>query len=164
MAFKLAKMDVFGTELKLVSTRECFCEEFEKLPFARRKKMTVLAKVLYIFNTCWLLSLMFMIDIRKRRGYYHCNSITVHFDDYIWKNALVLNSTGDEEKRDLFYSYFNGVYEINGFYDERPVYTEQNKFNDTPYKETIGAVIKYCESENAWVFMHTNIRKDRNIR
>ena len=125
MAFKLAKMDVFGTELKLVSTRECFCEEFEKLPFARRKKMTILVKVLYIFNTCWLLSLMFMIDIRKRRGYYHCNSITVHFDDYIWKNALVLNSTGDEEKRDLIYSYFNGVYEINGVHDRRHVYTEQ---------------------------------------
>ena len=128
--------------------------------------MTILVKVLYIFNFCLLMLGMSVVTIKQHTGEYQCESITVNIDDYVWENALILNSTGTggEENKDLFYSYFNGVYEINGFYDERPVYTEQNKFNDTPYKETIGAVIKYCKSENAWVFMHTNIRKNRNTR
>ena len=35
IAFRLAKMDVFGKHIKRASTRKCFRVEFEKLPFAR---------------------------------------------------------------------------------------------------------------------------------
>mmetsp|Transcript_35784 Transcript_35784/g.58311 ORF Transcript_35784/g.58311 Transcript_35784/m.58311 type:complete len:644 (-) Transcript_35784:81-2012(-) len=166
IVFKLARWDVFGKRLKRASTKKCFRAEFEKLPFVRRKKMTIFVKVVYIINLCGLMAGMTVVSIRQRRGDYHCNSITVNFDDHIWENALVLNSTGgvEVEEMDLIYSYFNGVYVLNGTHAGRPIYTEQNKFNNTPYEEKIGAIIKYCEEESAWVFMHENIRKDRNTK
>jgi len=65
--------------------------------------------------------------------------------------------------RNLLFSYFNGVYRRNetiGLHDDRPVYTEQSKFEDgLAFDTTIGAQIKYCESESAWVFSHPNIKK-----
>ena len=65
-------------------------------------------------------------------------------------------------ERTLLFSYFNGVYMRNttlGLHDGRPVYTEQSKFDGDPYTTTIGAEIKYCKSENAWVLVHPNIKK-----
>ena len=47
IAFKLAKWDVFGKRLKRASTRKCFRAEFEKLPYARRKKMSIFVKVFF---------------------------------------------------------------------------------------------------------------------
>ena len=47
------------------------------------------------------------------------------------------------------------------------VYTEQSKVLAAPYQQTVGAEIKYCKSEGAWVFMHPNIRKseqDNDVR
>ena len=37
--------------------------------------------------------------------------------------------------------------------------TEQNKFDSSPFKTTMPAEIKYCASEEAWVFTHARIRK-----
>ena len=34
-----------------------------------------------------------------------------------------------------------------------------NKYNGEPYEEKVPARIQYCNSEQAWVFMHPNIRK-----
>lgn len=51
---------------------------------------------------------------------------------------------------------------INGTFGGRPVYVEQRKFDGTPFEVKTGAVIKYCTEEGAWVFLHENIRKDRN--
>jgi len=164
IAFRLAKMDVFGKRLKRASTRKCFRATFERLPYSRRKKMTIFVKALYVFNFCVLMAGMAVVTIKQNNGDYHCKSITVHFEDYIWENALVLDSAGGEEEMDLIYSYFNGVYVLDGTHAGRPVYTEQNKFDNTPYDEKIGAVIRYCEEEGAWAFMHENIRKDRNTR
>lgn len=121
----------------------------------------------------------------------HWKSITVQFSDHIWEDAFVLNATGGVEQHDLIYSYFNGevlhgfhfilillwsrifnlspicfessgVYVKNGTENGRPIYTEQNKFDDTEYQVKTGATIKYCPEEEAWVFMHDDIRKDLN--
>ncbi|KAL7550457.1 hypothetical protein ACHAWF_017755 [Thalassiosira exigua] len=161
IAFHLAKMDVFGKDLKRASTRKCFRTEFERLPFARRKKMTVFVKVMYIINLAIMMTGIIAITIRQKRGAFHCDRITVHFGDDIWRNALVFTDTGDIEEWNLVYSYFNGVYakDEDETHDGRPIYREQNKHNYEPYVEKTGAVIKYCEDELAWVFMHENIRK-----
>lgn len=160
IAFNLAKMDVFGKRIKRASTRKCFRAEFEKLPFGRRKKMSVFVKVMYIINLIGLMTGMAMVTIKQMNGYYHCQSITVQFDDRIWEKAYVMTDTGGVEQWALFYSYFNGVYVKNGTHHGRPVYTEQNKFDDTEFKVKTGAIIKYCDGEGAWVFMHEKIRKD----
>ncbi|KAL7536320.1 hypothetical protein ACHAXR_008766 [Thalassiosira sp. AJA248-18] len=162
IAFRLAKMDVFGKRIKRASVKKCFRAEFEKLPFARRKKMSVFVKLLYVFNLCAMMVGMALITIRQRRGDYNCKSISVQFDDAIWEDAFVLNSTGGIEEWDLLYSYFNGVYVKNGTHEGRAVYVEQNKFDDTEYRIKTGAVIKYCKEEGAWVFMHDHIRKDKS--
>mmetsp|Transcript_15754 Transcript_15754/g.33903 ORF Transcript_15754/g.33903 Transcript_15754/m.33903 type:complete len:654 (+) Transcript_15754:159-2120(+) len=167
IAFRLAKWDVFGKLMKRASTRKCFRAEFEKLPYVRRKRMTIFVKLLYGFNFLILMVGMTAVARKQRRGDYHCDSITVRIEDRIWQNAVVLNSTGGVEEMYLMYSYFNGVYVLNetlGLHDGRPIYTEQNKFNHARYEEKIGAKIIYCKTEGAWVFMHENIRKDRNTR
>jgi len=68
IAFRLAKMDVFGKHIKRASTRKCFRVEFEKLPFARRKKMSIFVKIMYIFNFCGLLSAMSVVTYRQNTG------------------------------------------------------------------------------------------------
>eukprot|EP00581_Thalassiosira_minuscula_P019092 CAMPEP_0183727618 /NCGR_PEP_ID=MMETSP0737-20130205/25966_1 /TAXON_ID=385413 /ORGANISM="Thalassiosira miniscula, Strain CCMP1093" /LENGTH=519 /DNA_ID=CAMNT_0025959303 /DNA_START=53 /DNA_END=1609 /DNA_ORIENTATION=+ len=161
IAFKLAKWDVFGKKMKRASTRKCFRAEFEKLPFARRKKVSIFVKVLYIINLCAMMIGLTIISLKQHSGEFQCGSISVVFDDHIWENALV-NSPDGVEEMDLIYSYFNGVYVKNGTHDGRPVYTEQNKFDDERYEHKIGAKIQYCNEEKAWVFMHENIRKDIN--
>lgn len=165
IAFRLAKWDVFGKRLKRASTRKCFRAEFEKLHFARRKKMTIFVKVVYAINFIALMTGMTWVSVKQIRGSYQCHSITVNFGDDIWENAIVLNSTGGVEEWDLIYSYFNGVYvKQQEIHDRRPIYLEQNKFDSSPYEVKNGAIIKYCEEERAWVFMHENIRKDENTR
>ena len=160
ICFRLAKMDVFGKRMKVASTRKCFRAQFEKLPFARRKKMSVFVKALYFVNLCALMTGMTVITIDQSKGDYQCKSITVTFGDEIWQDSIVLNATGGIERMDLIYSYFNGVYVKNGTWDGRPLYTEQNKYDDTAFQVKTGAMIKYCDSERAWVFMHPYIRKD----
>ena len=165
IAFRLAKMDVFGKRMKIASTRKCFRAEFEKLPFSRRKKMTVFVKAIYIINFCALMTGLTLITIQQADGAYQCTSITVTLSDDIWESDIIyLNSTGGEEilTFDLMYSYFNGVYVKNGTHGGRPRYTEQNKFDDHPYRRTTGATIQYCPEEGAWVFMHELIRKGMN--
>ena len=58
----------------------------------------------------------------------------------------------------------SSVYVLNGTHDGRPIYTEQNKFDNTQYNVKTGALIRYCSEERAWVFMHEHIRKDNNTR
>ena len=76
----------------------------------------------------------------------------------------------DVEEMVLIYPYFNGMYNQDGSsHDGRPVYVEQNKFDNTPFDTTspdevnirvkVPAQIKYCKSIRAWVLMHEYIRK-----
>jgi hypothetical protein len=162
ICFTLAKMDVFGKRMKRATTRRCFSVEYEKLPFARRRKLSVFVKALYLINLGVLLVGMAVINVKQDRGDYYCGSISIYLGDHIWEDAIVYNSTGGgEERMNLIFSYFNGVYakNENGTIDGRPVYVEQNRYNSEPYKDKVPAQIRYCESEKAWVFLHPNIRK-----
>ena len=163
IAFRLAKMDVFGKHLKNASTRKCFRAEFEKLPFAKRKKRTVFVKAMYLINFCTLMVGLTLVTRKQCLGAYQCTSITVTLPDDIWEHVLYLNSTGGEVVLpcNLDYSYFNGVYVKNGTYAGRPRYTEQNKFDDQPYTITIGATIQYCPEEEAWVSCMSEFKKNR---
>jgi hypothetical protein len=162
IAFRLAKMDVFGKRVKKASTRRCFRSEFEKLPYARRKKMTVFVKAVYIINFCLLMVGLTMVTRKQLDGAYQCTSITITLPDDVWEGAIYLNSTEGQEilPQNLIYSYFNGVYVKNGTYAGRPRYTEQNKFDDGPYLSTTGATIQYCPEEEAWIFTHERLRKE----
>ncbi|KAL3787981.1 hypothetical protein ACHAW5_007444, partial [Stephanodiscus triporus] len=163
VAFRLARFSVFGTRIKRASMRRCFQREFQKSPPERRKKVTRFVGALYLVNFCIMMTGMAVITARQSRGQYTCQSITTRFGDNIWENAFVVNSTTGRfsgEKFDLIYSYFNGVYVANGTRDGRPVYTEQNKGDSSPYQVKVGATIRYCKEERAWVFMHEHIHKD----
>ncbi len=111
------------------------------------------------------------VTIKQSKGDYQCKSITVIINDEVWEESIVRIPGKDvEEKMMLIYPYFNGVYNQNGSsHDNRPIYVEQNKFDNTPF-DTISidpenlpvktpAEIKYCKSIRAWVFMHEYITK-----
>ncbi|KAL7552728.1 hypothetical protein ACHAWF_015965 [Thalassiosira exigua] len=161
IAFRLAKMDVLGKHLKRATVKKCLRTEFERLPFARRRKMTVFVKIVYLVNLCAMMAGMTVITVKQVDGDYNCDRITVDFGDHIWEDAHVYNVTGGVETWDLIYSYFNGVYIRESTSDGRPIYVEQTKFmHEQPYTKKTGAIIKYCKEEGAWVFMHEHIRKD----
>ncbi|KAK1742262.1 putative EGF-like domain-containing protein-like protein [Skeletonema marinoi] len=162
ICFTLAKMDVFGKRLKKATTRKCFSVEFPKLPFARRKKLSLFVKALYLINIVTLLIGMALINVKQDSGTYYCASISVYLGDHIWEEAVVYNnnSTIIGERMNLIFSYFNGEYIINGTTKNgRPIYVEQNKYNSEPFIDKVPAQIRYCASEQAWVFIHPNIRK-----
>lgn len=159
ICFTLAKMDVFGKRMKRATTRKCFSVQYEKLPFARRRKLSVFVKAVYLINLVVVLVGMALINVKQDRGDYYCGSISIYLGDHIWENAIVHNSTAGEERMNLIFSYFNGVYMKNGTIDGRPIYVEQNRYNRQPYKDKVPAQIRYCDSEKAWAFLHPNIRK-----
>ena len=165
IAFQLAKMDVLGTRLKRAALSKCFTRQFSKVPFALRKSKGRILKALYVFNLCAMLTGMAYITHEQVSGRFHPRSVSVAFGDQIWREAIVDNySTGTIEKRNLIFSYFNGVYKrTDGVSkDGRQVYIEQNKFTSAPYEVTVPGEIRYCSSEEAWVFLHPNISKVEN--
>mmetsp|Transcript_8257 Transcript_8257/g.17580 ORF Transcript_8257/g.17580 Transcript_8257/m.17580 type:complete len:512 (+) Transcript_8257:1-1536(+) len=162
ICFSLARMDVFGKRMRTAATQKCFRVEFERYPFSASRRKGIFLKTLYFFNIIGLLSGMAIINMKQNRGDYYCNSISVTFGNEIWEDAIILTPEGKIENSVLVFSYFDGVYKKSGeMHNRRPVYVEQNKFDGTPFNTTIPAEIKYCESEQAWVFMHKNIRKSR---
>ena len=163
IAFKLARIDVFGKRLKRAATQKCFWVVFEKQPLSRRRKMNIFLKAIYFFNLCALLSGMVYVSIKQERGDLLCDSLFVTFGDDIWEEALVKTSSGRIETQMFVYSYFNGLYRRNGTFNGLPIYTEQNKVNGSPFNTTIGAKIMYCKKEAAWVFIHDNIRKSKEF-
>ncbi len=123
--------------------------------------MNIFLKSLYFLNLCCLLGAMIYVSVHQVKGSYHCDAIFVTFGDEVWEDALVRGPAGFESKV-LLYSYFNGLYRRNGTENGLPVYVEQDKFDGTPFEKTVPAKIKYCASEEAWVFMHDDIRKSKD--
>ncbi|KAL7521761.1 hypothetical protein ACHAWX_006442 [Stephanocyclus meneghinianus] len=157
-SFQLATLDVFGQRMKRATSKKCFRAEFPHQSIGRGKGFSVFLKTLYFFNLLVFLSLLSVVSLMQQRGDFNCKSITVSFGNDIWEEAVVKTKGGHRETM-LVYSFFNGVYEQRGSQDGRPVYVEQNKFDNTPYTDKIGAEIKYCKALQAWVFTHDNIRK-----
>eukprot|EP00804_Cyclotella_cryptica_P027652 CCRYP_010272-RA/>CCRYP_010272-RA protein AED:0.09 eAED:0.09 QI:844/1/1/1/0.75/0.77/9/300/469 len=158
ISFQLATMDVFGKRMKCATTKRCFRAEFPYQSIGRGKGFSIFLKTLYFFNLLVFLGLLSAVTVKQKEGYFNCDSITVAFGNDIWEEAVVKTQNGYNETM-LVYSFFNGVYKQRGTQDGRPVYMEQNKFDNTPYTEKIGAEIKYCKELQAWVFTQENIRK-----
>ena len=109
ICFALAKMDVFGKRMKRATTRKCFSVEYAKLPFARRKKLSVFVKALYVINLGILLVGMGVINVEQNRGDFYCAQLSMHVGDHIWEEAVVINNnfTIVEARMNLIFSYFN---------------------------------------------------------
>ncbi|KAL7535670.1 hypothetical protein ACHAXR_006658 [Thalassiosira sp. AJA248-18] len=160
IAFNLSKIDVFGKRLKYAALSKCFRAEFDKQPFALRKRMNKFLKGAYFLNFCALVIGMVWVTVKQKQGAFYADSITVTFGDQVWNDAIVTWDTGAVETRILLFSYFNGVYRYNGTqHDGRPVYTEQNKLDNSLFIDTVAAEVKYCKDEKAWVFAHRQIMK-----
>ncbi|KAL7483355.1 hypothetical protein ACHAW6_009005 [Cyclotella cf. meneghiniana] len=157
ISFHLATMDVFGKRLKRATTKACFREEFPHQSLGRGRGLSIVLKTVYFFNLLVFFTLLSALTVRQEQGYFNCKSITVTFGNDIWEEAVVTTMKDNETM--LVYSFFNGVYQQKGTQDGRPVYIEQNKFDNTPYHDKVPAEIKYCKKLQAWVFTHKDIRK-----
>jgi len=162
IAFQLAKYDILGKHLRLAASAKCFRAEFEKKPYFLRKKMTIFVKLIYLFNLLVFVGGMIYISVLQNEGYFQCSSITVTFGEDIWEHAWVPTPDGQLKRRILVYSYFNGQYKQNGTHAGRPVYQEMRKSSVSPFETIIGAEIKYCTEEGAWVLSHENIKKAKS--
>lgn len=79
IAFRLAKLSTFGKRLKWATNKKIFLVEFDRLPFASRKKMSVFLKSLYVLNLSAMVSGMFWVSYQQMSGSLHCNSVFVTF-------------------------------------------------------------------------------------
>lgn len=79
IAFRLAKLSTFGKRLKWATSKKIFLVEFDRLPFASRKKMSVFLKSLYVLNLSLMLGGMFWVSYQQMSGSLHCNSVFVTF-------------------------------------------------------------------------------------
>ena len=75
-------------------------------------------------------SFIFFVSSKISRDGQYCPSIRVLMEDDIWIGAFVVAADAEGvvqlvERNDLIYSYFNGVYVINGTRYGRPIYVEQ---------------------------------------
>jgi len=145
-------------------------EEWRLYCLRRRKKkwnFRWILKAAYFVNFALLMMGTRLLGSRQQEFVYHCQSVTITFGDEVWENAYVTNHTNpsqDTKQRTLIYSYFNGVYKITDSDSRgRPIYTEMNKNVGDRYQETVGAQIVYCEDEEAWVFQHKYIAKEKII-
>lgn len=83
--------------------------------------------VLYVWCTSLICSLEFL-------------SLLCKFDlrQLTWEEARIKS---DNTERLLIYSHFNGIYEEEGHYNNRPRYVERNKEKGVPFKRTVPAEI-----------------------
>ena len=159
ISFKLAQLDILGKRLRAATTTPTFRTEFERKPYAFRKKMTRFTKFVFVFNFLVLFSCLVATGTRQVKGYYQCKNVSLRFGDEIWRSAWI-RSTG--QTRTLIYSYFNGIYRKTGrTHDGRPVYRELRKSEPEDFETIQGAEIRYCKEEQAWVFLHEDIMKTR---
>ena len=169
IAFKLAKYDVLGKTLRNAAMSAHFRVEFERKPFAYRKRMTRFVKCLYVFNLVVFAVGNFAVAFLQRSGYFQCKSIIAIFGEDIWERAY----GRDGEHEVLVYSYFNGIYVQGGTNQGRPIYIEQQKSGGTPFDTMapfdapwgpidpiVPAKIMYCRGR--WIFTHDFIRKSNS--
>lgn len=97
-------------------------------PKPRRIRCRWILKATYAINIMGLVTGVILIGEKQKQGDYLCNNLSINFGGRIWENALVRNRTDptqEPQQKTLVYSYFNGVYKLNGTHDGYPKYTEQ---------------------------------------
>ncbi len=122
-----------------------------------------ISRFIYFLNAAIVLSGLAYMTVKQKQGAYRCNTLTVTFNEDIWEHAIAKQVDGKEmEQKLLIYSYFSGIYKESGSFGGYPMYVEQNKNDGEPFKNTVGAEIKYCHEISAWVFMHPLIMTSKN--
>ncbi|KAL7532966.1 hypothetical protein ACHAWF_004301 [Thalassiosira exigua] len=160
IAFHLAKFDILGKRLRIAAGSKCFQMEFEKRPYILRKKITIFVKVVYLFNLILFIAGIGIISAQQNQGRFQCGSIAVVFGEDIWERAWVKSSRNESYNKILMYSHFNGIYkQVEETHARRPRYREVRKSDGEPYATKIGAELKYCPDEGAWVFTHEMMSK-----
>ena len=94
ISFNLSKIDVFGRRMKKAALSKCFCAEFERQPFSKRKKVGIFLKGIYFLNLCALLFGMGYINYNQNRGVYYSDSLSVTYGEQIWNAAIITGSFG----------------------------------------------------------------------
>lgn len=87
-----------------------------------RKWFKRLVRFVYFINIVTGFGVLTYVTLKQRQGAYRCNSVLVEFGDAVWEQANV----GGEDRL-LIYSHFNGIYEEEGRFNNRPRYVERNK-------------------------------------
>lgn len=114
-----------------------------------------ISRFIYFLNAAIVLCGLAYMTVKQKQGAYRCNTITVTFNEDIWEHAITNAGDGKEvNEKLLIYSYFSGIYKESGSYGGYPMYVEQNKNDGRPFKNSVGAEIKYCHEISSWVFMH----------
>jgi len=119
---------------------------------------------LFLQNFEFFFAELIVVSIRQCKGYYQFISITVKFGNEVTTISALSAASGEYEDFTLVFSYFDGVYEKEGYHAGRPIYKERRKFDRQPYKgngrqRVKPAEIRYCEDINAWIFTHEHIKK-----
>ena len=183
IAFELSKMRVLGRRMQAATMAGYFEEEFEKQRdgLSLKWKMKFALKAIYFFNLAAFLGAMITVSTMQLGGKFHAQSVTLNFGDETWPKAIIKNLGGQNIRVPLVYAFFNGVYDIEGYYNGRPMYVERNKLDHAKYDVENGppipeewaniatseqmivkpAVIKHCEigGKQYWVFDHDLIQK-----
>jgi hypothetical protein len=181
--YELCRRGFFSRRLKVAANQENVlqCSSSHTARRIRRWSKRFI-RVIYFSSAIAMLIGLSYITHQQKQGAYGCRSLIMEFGDGMWEDAWVkldkqcsvdadCNNTkqrcysGDGlcyEKRLLIYSHFNGYYNQNGTYGERPRYYEMNKESGDPFKSTIPAELKYCPEIESWVLTHENIRTSLN--
>ena len=178
IAFRMAKMDVFGKRMLHAAISPYFHTQLKKQKESNLRRVKVFLKATYFINLAGFLSAMLVVSVRQSRGYYQCGSLTVLLEEEVWRDAIVKWPHGTYEELVLVYSSFNGVYakDDGRTHEGRPVYVEQKKFDRTPFDAKAPsydpysgteinidpikpAEIKYCGGR--WVLTHDYIVKSK---
>jgi len=179
ISYALAKRGFFGRSM-LIATNESYNLEVQPSPhremrrastasinerrltfsglIASNNRVNHIVRSVYFLNATILLVGLSILTVSQKNGLYRCNAINVLFDEEIWEHAYVRLPDDSIEERLLIYSYFNGIYQEEGYHDGYPRYIEQNKNDGTKFGSSVrGAEIIYCDEIGSWVFMHPEI-------
>jgi hypothetical protein len=163
-AFALAKRGFFGLSLMNATNKRHELSISVRRGLSKKAWPYRVAQIFYFANALIMIIGLAIITVDQSSGMYRCSSFTVVFDEEIWDDANVVidNDTGETEERLLIYSWFSGSYIEDGKYGGHPRYVEQNKRDNSPFQELVGAEIVYCNEISAWVFRHDNIKTSKD--
>mmetsp|Transcript_9321 Transcript_9321/g.17369 ORF Transcript_9321/g.17369 Transcript_9321/m.17369 type:complete len:245 (-) Transcript_9321:603-1337(-) len=150
---------MFGATLFAATNHDHMIEPSTRKNSCLRRNF--LLKSILLINLALMYVGLIYVTLQQRNGAYVCPSISVNFGDEVWEEALI---HGHERPRFLEYSYFNGIYKVEGNFNGRPRYVEKNKWNGGEFAATVGAEIVFCKESGRWVFTHEDIYKHVSVK
>lgn len=115
VSFNLARKEMFGATLFAATNHDHMIEPSTRKNSCLRRNF--LLKSILLINLALMYVGLIYVTLQQRNGAYVCPSISVNFGDEVWEEALI---HGHERPRFLEYSYFNGIYKVEGNFNGRP--------------------------------------------